>query len=366
MPSWTLFGLDVPAWAYLTGGYLIWILVGLLLRAVVLGRMRAVSERKGTPLPGALARSLSVPLFLLVVASGLVALAHWTPAGPHLQERMNVNTLMAVASIAAGMFFVDALLRGLIGFYAGRVEILRSAGNLLHGVLRGTLIVLGLLMLLDTLGVSITPLIASIGIGSLAVALALQPTLESFFAGVQIVTDRPVRVGDFVKLESGEEGYVEKIGWRSTWIREIPQNMVIVPNKQMVSSRILNYCYPTKELAVRVPCGVHYGSDLEKVERVTIEVAEGIQRAVENAVPDFRPFIRYHTFGSSSIDFTVVMRAREFAAGYVMRHEFVKALQARYAREGITIPFPISAINLDQERAAAVLAARAGGVSPTA
>ncbi len=361
MQSWTILGVDVPAWAYLPSLYVVWLVAGLVVKGILLGRMKAVSERKPVPFLALLARALNAPLVILILASGLVALANWTPAGAQLQARINMNTVLTVAAIASGVLLVDSLVRALLQFYADRVELLKSAGGLLQGSVRGLLVVLGVLMLLDTLGVSITPLLASIGIGSLAVALALQPSLESFFAGVQIVTDRPVRVGDFVKLESGEEGYVEKIGWRSTWIRMIPNNMIIVPNKQLIGSRIINYYYPTKELAVRVPCGVHYGSDLEQVERVTVEVAEEIQRRVENAVPDFKPFIRYHTFNGSSIDFTVVMRAQEFVAGYVMTHEFVKALQKRYAQERITIPFPITALNLDQENVAAVIAPKAPG-----
>jgi len=359
--SWTLLGVEVPAWVYLPSFYVAWVVAGLFLKGLLLSRLRAVPEGAKAPVRLALARALSIPLTLLVLATGLLALAHWTPAGAQLQARLNTNTVLAVTAIGSGVLLVDTLVRALLQFYADRVELIRTAGGLLQGLVRGLLIVLGLLMLLDTLGISITPLIASIGIGSLAVALALQPTLESFFAGVQIVTDRPVRVGDFIKLESGEEGFVDKIGWRSTWIRLLPNNMVIVPNKQLIGSRILNYYYPTKEVAVLVQVGVHYGSDLEKVERVTIEVAEEIQRRVEGAVRGHKPFIRFHTFNSSSIDFSVILRAEEFTVNYLMKHEFIKALQKRYAQEGITIPFPITAINLDQENVAAAIASRPPG-----
>ena len=355
MQSWTVLGVEVPAWAYLPTLYTAWVVLGLVAKAAVLGRMRAVAERSGAWFLGLLARALNIPLVLLILFSGFVVLVHWTPAGAQLQARMNPNTVLVVTCIASGVLFVDSLLRGLIQHYAERVELLKTAGGLLQGLIRGILVALGLLMLLDTLGISITPIIASIGIGSLAVALALQPTLESFFAGVQLVTDRPVRVGDFIKLESGEEGYVDKIGWRTTWIRMLPNNMLIIPNKQLVGSRVLNYYYPSKEMALVIPVGVHYNSDLEKVERVTVEVAEEVQKRVTGAVPDFKPFVRYHTFSSSSIDFFAILRVQEFTDTFLMKHEFVKALQKRYAQEEIVIPFPITAINLDQERAAAAL-----------
>jgi small-conductance mechanosensitive channel len=197
--------------------------------------------------------------------------------------------------------------------------------------------------------VSITPILASLGVGSLAIALALQPTLENFFAGIQLIIDKPIQVGQFVKLESGEEGYVHKIGWRSTWVRMLANNMVIMANKHLVNSKITNYYYPDKELAVLVQVGVHYGSDLEKVEKITIEVAKQTLQDVAGGVKEFNPFIRYHTFDNSSINFSVIMRAHEFVDNYLIKHEFIKRLQKRYAQENIVIPFPIVAVNYEQE-----------------
>ncbi len=200
---------------------------------------------------------------------------------------------------------------------------------------------IGFLVLLDSFGISITPIMASLGIGSLAVALALQPTLENFFSGVQIVVDKPITVGQFVQLDSGEEGYVEKIGWRSTWVRMLANNVVVIPNKILVNSKLLNYDYPGKELAVRLQVGVHYDSDLDHVEEVTIDVAKKTLLEVQGGVHGFSPFIRYHTFDSSSINFTVILRGKEFIDSYLLKHEFIKRLHRRYKEENINIPYPL-------------------------
>ncbi|MDD3088554.1 MAG: mechanosensitive ion channel family protein [Candidatus Omnitrophica bacterium] len=228
---------------------------------------------------------------------------------------------------------------------AEKTSVIKTSEHVLTVVARGIVIGLGVLMLLDSAGVSITPVLASLGIGSLAVALALQPTLENFFSGLQIIADKPVEPGQFVKLETGEEGYVERIGWRSTWIRQLPNNMVVIPNKVLVNSRVLNYYYPDKELAVLVQVGVHYDSDLEQVEKVTIEVAEDVLKTVQGGVPDFKPFIRYHTLADFSINFSVIMRGKEFVDGYLIKHEFIKRLRKRYAQEGIIIPYPIRTLD---------------------
>jgi small-conductance mechanosensitive channel len=185
-----------------------------------------------------------------------------------------------------------------------------------------------------------------LGVGGLAVAPALQDTLSNLFAGFYITVSRQIRIGDYVKLESGEEGYVTDVAWRATKIRMLPNNVVLVPNAKPASAIITNYSLPDKELAVLVQVGVDYASDLEHVERVMVEVARAVMQTVPGGVPTFEPFIRSHTFGDSSINFTVILRAKEFVDQYLLTHEFVKRLHTRYERAGITIPFPIRTVHL--------------------
>jgi len=161
---------------------------------------------------------------------------------------------------------------------------------------------------------------------------------------------RQIRVGDFIKLESGEEGYVLDVGWRATRVRMIRNNVVLIPNSRLAQSVITNYYYPEQELAVLVQVGVHYDSDLAHVERVTIEVGEEVMKTVQGGVPEFKPFIRYHTVGDFSINFTVILRTKEFVGNYLIKHEFIKRLHKRYNEEGINIPYPIHAINYSQEK----------------
>jgi small-conductance mechanosensitive channel len=122
--------------------------------------------------------------------------------------------------------------------------------------------------------------------------------------------------------------------------------MIIVPNSKLAQSVVTNYYLPERETAVLVDVGVSYDSDLPKVEEVTKEVAREIMKTTPGGVPGFEPFIRYHTFGDSSIDFTVILRGREFADKFLIKHEFVKKLQARFKTEGIEIPFPIRTVYL--------------------
>jgi small-conductance mechanosensitive channel len=215
-----------------------------------------------------------------------------------------------------------------------------GAASLIQQTVRAVILVIGLLLVLSNLGISITPLVTALGVGSLAVALALQPTLSNLFAGLHLTVARPIRVGDFVELETGGKGYVVDIGWRATRIRELPNNVVVVPNSRIVDMVLTNYALPETEQSALVQVGVAYASDLKRVEHVTVDVAREVLRDVEGGIREFEPFIRFHTFGESSIDFSVILRVREFTDRYLVTHEFIKRLKTRYEQEGIEIPFP--------------------------
>ena len=222
--------------------------------------------------------------------------------------------------------------------------------SIITNIVRIVIYAVGLLFLLQSLGISITPLLTALGVGGLAVALALQETLTNLFAGIQIIASGKIKPDNYVQLESGEEGYVQDITWRSTTVRALPNHIIIVPNSKMAGAIVRNYSLPDNEIAVLVNLGVSYASDLEKVERITIEVGKETLKEVQGGVPEFDPFIRYNNFNDSSIDLTVILRAKEFVDQYLVKHEFIKRLQKRYKEENIEIPFPIRTVYLKQNQ----------------
>jgi small-conductance mechanosensitive channel len=233
---------------------------------------------------------------------------------------------------------------GLFNRYNQKGENILPGASILTNVIRGVILALGLLIVLQALEIPITPVLTALGVGGLAVALALQDTLSNLFAGLHIIASKQIKPGDYVKLDSGDEGYVTDISWRNTTIRALPNNMVIVPNAKMASAIIINYYQPEREMSVVFPVGVSYDSDLAKVEKVTIEVAKEVLAGVTGGVRTFEPFIRYHTFSDFSINFSVILRVNEFTDQYLVKHEFVKALHKRYKAEDIEIPYPIRTI----------------------
>ncbi len=314
------------------------------LKRLLFSKIRKIAEKTPFQWDTALIDAARFPLSLLIFGSGVYILQLLLPLDRKFEQAALIVFQGSV--VISAILFLDQLIKELGRLYATRSELSFVSQGILHGLVRGSIVGLGLLIFLDMIGISITPVLASLGIGSLAVGLALQDTLSNFFAGIYITLDKPVRVGDFVKLESGEEGYVFEIGWRATRIQMLPDNVLIVPNQKLISSIVTNYYLPTQEGAVVVPIGVHYDSDLKKVEQVTLEVARHIMKTVKGGVPEFEPVVRFHTFGESSINLNVVLRAKEFRDQNLIKHEFVKTLHERYKKEGIVIPYPIRTLDI--------------------
>ncbi len=257
-----------------------------------------------------------------------------------------LHQLFYIISILIGAYLVVRIIEAVIAWYMAEVSVKTKTKMdetmipLLNKFVIGIIYILAILMILGDLGIEITPLIASLGIGGLAIALALQDTLSNLFSGVYMGIDKPIKVGDFIELENGVKGYVDNVGWRSTRIRMLGNNYVIIPNKKLADSVITNYNDPQPQLSVIVNLGVAYESDLEKVEKVTIDTAKKVLQETEGGVKDFEPFIRYNEFGDSSINFSVIMRAEKYVSRYLITHNFVKEIMKAYRENGITIPFP--------------------------
>lgn len=324
---------------------------GLGVSVLILSRARTWATRNDRPL---LSRALGIVRRRLPFWTGLIGA--WLAAGYWpltAQTGVLVDRALFVAAVTSVTLAASSLLTGAIDTYAGAISTAVPVTSLTHNVVRGVIATFGLLIVLNGLGVSITPMLTALGVGGLAVALALQEPLANLFAGLFVTLAGQIRVGDYVRLDSGQEGYVADFSWRSTRLRMLANNLIVVPNAKLAQAVFVNHNLPEQDLAVLVEVGVDYASDLQHVEHVTCEVAREVMSSVRGGVPEFAPFIRYHTFGQSSIDFTVILRARTFVDQYLVKHEFVKRLHARFNREGIVIPFPIRTVVNRLESAAA-------------
>lgn len=312
--------------------------IGVALR-VLLGRVRrrtAATRWAGDELFLGMVQGLAVPLSTL---SGV-----WLALG-ELPLRPRWHSLGAGIVSAALILAATLIIARLVADGARAAMVRRTGGGaaatIFVNIARLAVLVVGVLFLLSNLGVSVGPLLTALGVGGLAVALALQDTLANLFAGVHLLASKQVQVGDFIRLDSGEEGQILDINWRNTTVQQVQNNHAIIPNAKLAQSVIINYFRPRPEMSVVVPVGVSYDSDLDHVERVTCEVGAEVMREVTGGVTSHMPVVRFAKFGDSSIDLNVVLRTTEFTQQYVIVSEFVKRLHTRYRREGIAVPFPM-------------------------
>lgn len=258
----------------------------------------------------------------------------------------NVNRVLTVVLIFVATLTAARVITGLVRSLAQSRSGVAGSATIFVNITRVVVLAMGFLVMLQTLGISIAPLLTALGVGGLAVALALQDTLANLFAGVHILASKTVQPGDYIRLSSGEEGYVVDINWRNTTVRQLSNNLVIIPNNQLAGTNMTNFNRPEQQMTLIVQVGVGYDSDLEHVERVTTEVVTETMTEITGAVPDHEPAVRFHTFGDSRISFSVILGVGEFSDQYRIKHEFIKRVHKRYRDEGIRIPAPTRTVAL--------------------
>ncbi len=249
------------------------------------------------------------------------------------------NGLM-IFYIFSGTMIIARVVSGMIKIKAAGSDAVIPSSSIISNIVIVIIYCIGLLIILQSQGISITPVLTALGVGGLAVALALQPTLSNLFAGLQIISSGNFNRGNFVKLSSGEDGFIEDITWRSTTIRAMSDHIIIVPNSKLADMVVTNYHLPQTQITFVVEVGVGYGSDLNHVEKVTKKVIQETLREMEGGVKDFEPVIRFFAFGESSIKMKAILRVHDYSDQFAVKSEFIKKLLVRYNKEGINIPFP--------------------------
>ncbi|HXG05532.1 MAG TPA: mechanosensitive ion channel family protein [Candidatus Binatia bacterium] len=336
---------------------LVWPLVGFVVAAVAAlvlrGAVLAVLGRWGRGANGlaALLEAVRLPSLLWALVLALFVALEIAGEYAHLPRRLAQQ--LSVVLEAAIIVSVTLTVAGVAGTLITRAGERGALGGPVTGLARtasrGLVLVVGFLVLLSALGIQITPILTALGVGGLAVALALQDTLSNLFAGMHLLADRPIRVGDYVKIADTIEGFVVDVGWRSTRVRMLQNNVVIVPNKRVAESIIINYDLPEPRMALLVPVGVAYGSDPDHVERVLVEEATRAAGEVPGLLADPPPFVRFIPgFGAYSLDFTLICQVATFVDQYTAQHELRKRILRRLRAEGIEIPLPMRTVELRQ------------------
>jgi len=355
-PILARFGVGDPEWLDpATAGaiFLIAIIVAAVVHKLVIPLIIRFTKWTPTDLDSRLVKSVRWPLTFGILVVG-VYLALVIPLDLTPSQAGQVDTVGKALGVMIVITAAVGLLSSAIDWYlatlatsATRVVdlrllplIRRIGGVVIYGI--------GALLVMDVLGINISPLIAGLGLGGLAVALAIQPTLANLFAGTYVMTEGVIATGDYIQLENGLRGYVVEVGWRSTRIRDWRNNLVVVPNSKFAETIITNYQQPSNAVNVYFECGTSYDSDLYRVEEICLEVMDTIIESHPMAVKEYGKYFAFDKFGDSNVNFWLFVQAIDRWGSFVVQSEMMKLLHKRFKEEGIVINYPVRTLKFPE------------------
>jgi len=340
--------------------FLGFVVAALIVRIIIRLIHRKLKNQDASSVTSIILQSVKTPITAILLISGLLSayllvlgIEDVLPSGFSDTRDLSIK-IWKIMSILITTFAIAKTIDHLIDWYLLNIaektetKIDDTLLPTLRRILPITIYAVGALVAIDSIGISISPILAGLGIGGLAVALAVQPTLSNFFAGTYVVTEGELKEGDFIELEGGPSGYVEEVGWRSTKIRSRFNNLVIIPNSRMAESIVTNYFSPTPAMNVIVTGGVAYESNLVDVEKYALEEARTVIEESEKAIKGTEPSFGFSNFGDSNVDFYVFLQAIDRAGTFGLRSELIKRIHDRFNREGIEINYPVRKLILPE------------------
>ncbi len=349
------------------------LLLAWLVRAVLFVLARRLAAQTKTDLDDRLLSTCRKPVYYLVYLVGLVALVNYL-------EEVSAGSFpvvfryVDVALYAVGVVLVARLIVGLMAAalaWYGQSIAARTDTTvddefvpLIDRAVKVIIYVLSLLIILDHLNVDIKGLVAVLGVGSLAIALAAQETIANMIGGFVIMIDRPFRVGDRVRLGDGTICIVNQIGIRSSKFRTFDNTLVIIPNADLMKSTVHNLTYPQPKLRVQIDVGVGYDSDMALVRRVMLEEADLHPMVIDDPKPSFF----FLEFGDSSLNVSMRCWVADVSQQFQTASELREQVLNRFRSEGIEIPFPQHVVTMvpgTEEQTPALTAPASAAVTPS-
>jgi small-conductance mechanosensitive channel len=314
-------------------------LAGWALRRMVLRVLNAWTRRTKHRPGLILAEAIRAP-FLIWTAILALHVALQASGLPARFTEWSAKTLLVLWIISLTLMCMR-IAGDLVRHYGDEVQGTLPVTTLTENLAQLSVLLLGLVLLLQEFGVRITPILTALGVGGLAVALAMQDTLSNLFAGFYVAVAGQIRLGDYIKLASGEEGYVSDIAWRSTMMRSSSNNLIIIPNAKLSQTIVTNYHLPDKTISAGFQINVAFESDIEQVEQILLEEAAAGAREIAGMVSGSPPSVLLDPgFGDFWLGFSLNYQVAEFNYQGPVRAALRKRILARFRREGIRLPYP--------------------------
>jgi small-conductance mechanosensitive channel len=322
------------------------VLGGLVVRIFLFRAIRAWAAETESKLVDMIVESVPVVLWSLILG---LHLATQNSEIPKVYLKYLPRTLAVLWIVSLTIAF-SRLAGNAVAFYGGRVTGAQSVTSLTRKLAQLAVVAFGLAWLLRVFDVSLTPILTTLGVGGLAVALALQDTLSNLFAGFYVSISGFVHIGDYIKLNTGEEGYITDINWRCTIMRGTSNNLVIIPNSKLGQAIFTNYNLPDQRMGMSISFSVGYDSDVDRVQAMLLAETMAATGEVKGMLADPAPYVLFSPGpGESALVFQVNYSVDQFGDQYFAQSELRKRLFKRLKQEGITMPFPTRTIVLERK-----------------
>ena len=215
---------------------------------------------------------------------------------------------------------------------------------MIHKTIKVIFVIIAFIWILDIWNINITPYLAGVGISGMVLGLALQDSLKNVFGGISLILDKTFRVGDKIKIESGNLGEVYDIGLRSTKIRTYDNEIIMVPNGHLANSRIQNYTRPTAKIRVGVNIGVEYGNNIKHVQKIVVKTI----KSMKDVLDDPAPAAHFFEMGDFSLKFKAYFWVDSWKNAYTKKLEATEKIYDALNKSKIGIPFPTRTIYLQK------------------
>jgi small-conductance mechanosensitive channel len=319
--------------------------VAWLVRRLLLRALRMWNERSESRAGRILYDALRGPMRIWVLILAVHVAVQWSDAPARVASN-SANLLLVLWIVSLTMMSVR-FAGNLVRYYGDQVPGALPVTTLSQNLAQIAVVILGALILLNHFNVSITPILTALGVGGLAVALALQDTLSNLFGGFYVAVARQVQPGDYIKLNTGEEGYVTDIGWRSTTLRALAHNLIIVPNAKLAQAIVTNFSLPEKRCGTSITVTVGYECDPEAMEAMFLGVLQQATAEVPGMLADPAPGVGFDPgFVDSGYSFTLGFQVAEFADQGPVRNEIRRRVAKRLRAENIGVPYPMRTVFL--------------------
>ncbi len=325
------------------------IILAKLVKSFVVNVAPHLVSKTDTTLDDEIIKAVNGPLQVFIVAIGIyVAVA----ALNHLPGVVsgNLGLALTVVLIYIAAYLVANLASGLISWY--QHDIAPHTESELDDVLMPflgksigvTVFILATLMAISSMGIEITPLIATMGVGGIAVALAAQELLSNVFGAISILSDRPYKVGDRIAMTDGLIGDVVEIGLRSTRVKTLDGRITVIPNADISKSMVINYSQPDQKLRYNIKVGISYSADVEKASRILLEIAGTTKGVLKEPAPS----VYITDLGNFSVNLLMQVWLEDYKLTWEVPDQIYRDTLKRFAAEKIDIPYPTTSIIVDR------------------